>query len=612
MRRLIETKADAEIKICLEAKQSFSVIAGAGSGKTTSLVTALQHLRQTAGPSLRRNDQKIVCITYTNRAAEVISNRLDFDDLFLVATLHTFLWSQIKRFTPNIREAVREHIIPAHIENKQKDDNGGQSKKAVAARAKIASLQAALDNLDAVDKFEYNDNKFSDYPQGKLNHDDIIDIAAYLISDNAILRQIIGQNYPYIFVDEAQDTFGNVVDALNKVCENDGLPIVCYFGDPMQQIYDKRAGDFAGPSGSIIITKEENFRCSRKVIDLLNAFRNDVKQIPAGKNAEIDGSVFIRLVAAETPLGERKKYTEIQIERTSARFDEALESWGWAGRSEVKQLFLVRQMIAKRLGFPILHKLFTGQFASSNAQEAYEKGEHFLLQPFVNCLYPLVQAHRDSDLRRVFDILRRSSPTFDPQGVNAERTLGEMKERAIDLIKSLSTLWIDNSLADILRFCRANNLCHISDRLSEHLDRAPREEEYDDDLHSSAKGDWLVDIFFKMTSKEIEPFTAFIRENTPLSTQHGVKGEEYKDVVVVFDDIEAAWNNYSFTKTLTPNTSGAPTDGQSDKSRKLAYVCFSRAEENLRILLFTSNPAAAKEELISKELFKENQISIAS
>ncbi len=69
--------------------------------------------------------------------------------------------------------------------------------------------------------------------------------------------------------------------------------------------------------------------------------------------------------------------------------------------------------------------------------------------------------------------------------------------------------------------------------------------------------------------------------------------------------------NYSFTKTLTPNTSGKPTEGQYDRSRNLAYVCFSRAEENLRILLFTRDPDAAKTELISNGLFGENQISIA-
>lgn len=611
MKKLLETKTDIEIRKCLDNKQCFSVIAGAGSGKTTSLVTALEHLRETEGARLRRDDQKVVCITYTNRAVRVISDQLDWDDLFLVGTLHNFLWGVVKRLTPNIREALRKHVIPAHIEKKKEDDNGGQSKKAVAAREKIASLEADLEGSDGVKSFDYIDTNFSDYAEGDLNHDDVIDLAAYLISENEILRRIIGQKYPYIFVDEAQDTFGNVVDALNKLCEDEGLPFIGYFGDPMQQIYDKRAGRFGGPVGSITITKEENYRCSCKVIEFLNAFRKDVHQVPAGKNADVDGSVLITLVRAEAPEGSRKRYTEDQIERASAHFDKALEVWGWSGNDKVKHLFLVRQMIARRQGFPELQKLFTGKFASSKGQEDYEKGEHFLLKPFVSSLYHLVQAQKDGDLRRVIDVLRESSPAFDPQGVNSQRTLGEMKERSEELTQRLVELWNEGSLGDILGFCHENNVCSISDRLSEHLDRVPRKEDYDPELHSNDKGDWLADEFLKMTTKEIEPFVEFVSENTPLSTQHGVKGEEYKNVLVVFDDVEAAWHNYSFTKMLTPITSGDPTEGQYDRSSKLAYVCFSRAEENLRILLFTPDPESAKTELISNGLFEENQISIA-
>ena len=611
MQNLRETKADIEIKSCLEAKRCFSMIAGAGSGKTMSLVSALKYLRKTEGGHLRRNDQNILCITYTNRAVEVISNRLDWDDLFLVRTLHKFLWSQIKQFTPNTRESLRDHVIPEHIKKKQEDDNGGQSKKAVAAREKIASLQNDLDSLDTVEEFDYNDTNFSNYSEGQLNHDDIIDVAAYLISKNDILRRIIGQKYPYIFVDEAQDTFKNVVEAFNKLCETEGLPIVGYFGDPMQQIYDKRAGDFASLSNTTPITKEENFRCSRKVVKFLNGFRQDVQQVPAGENAEIEGSVLIRLVRSETPEGKRKRYTEDQIQRASVRFEEALKFWGWDGRGDIILLFLVRQMIARRLGFPELQKLFTGQFASTKTQDEYETGDHVFLRPFVNAICPLVQAERNGDGRRIMEVLRKSSPAFDPQGSNANRTLREMREHSIEFTQGLSDLWGKGTLGDILKYCRKNKLCKISDRLSEHLDRAPREEDYDPDLYSSDKGDWLADVFFDMSTCEIEPFVEFISDNTPYSTQHGVKGEQYEDVLVVFDDTDAAWNNYSFTKMLTPSTSGDPTEGQYDRSRKLAYVCFSRAEKNLRILLFTHSPEAAKKELVANKMFEEIQISIA-
>ena len=79
---LIPTQADTQISVCLEKPQSFAVVAGAGSGKTTSLVEALKQIRERRGKELRQAGQRIVCITYTNRAVDVISLRLKFDDLF--------------------------------------------------------------------------------------------------------------------------------------------------------------------------------------------------------------------------------------------------------------------------------------------------------------------------------------------------------------------------------------------------------------------------------------------------------------------------------------------------------------------------------------------------
>ena len=606
----VETKADTEIRECLDSYRSFSVVAGAGSGKTTSLITALDYLREVEGGILRRDGKQIACITYTNRAVEVISGRLDWDDLFCVSTLHGFLWNEIKRFTPDIRTTLQKTIIPAIIAKKQGDDNGGESQKARSARAKITELAEDLELLNSVPQFVYNDNQFSDYGEGKIGHDDVIAIAAEMILENELLRKIIGQKYPYIFVDEAQDTFSDVVKALNKLCEDEGLPVVGYFGDPMQQIYEKRAGDFDGPDGAAHITKEENFRCAPQVINLLNAFRADVQQYPAGSNAEIEGSVEVRLIEAEVPEAPRKRYSDEQLVRASERFQNALDYWGWADRESVKRLFLVRQMIARRLGFPEFQKLFTGVYASTKAQDGYESGNHPLLKPFIRSIWPLVKSYQEGNMRVVIDILREFSPAFDPDGVNSSRSLGDMKELAVDLVSHLSEIWAASTLGEILGYCRESNLCKISDKVIEGLDRGPMKEVYDKDQHSSEKGLWLTDSFFEMTTCEIESFCDFINDNTAYSTQHGVKGEEYNDVLVVFDDVEAGWNNYSFNKTLTPDTSGEATAGQLDKSTKLTYVCFSRAEENLRVMLYTSDPNAAKKELVANGLFTDEQVTI--
>lgn len=610
MSELKETKADQAIRACLDKNQSFAVVAGAGSGKTTSLVSALKYLRETKESDLRQSDRNIVCITYTNRAVEVISQRLEWDELFRISTIHNFLWESIKRFSKDIREALQTAIIPEQILKKQEDYNGGKSIKATTAREKIASLQLDIDALNKVVTFKYNDSTFSDYPKGLIGHDDVIRVAAHLIQNRPILRSIIGQKYPYIFVDEAQDTFSSVVEALNTLSNGDSLPVIGYFGDPMQQIYDKRAGDFSGSEKAVRITKEENFRCSPEVINLLNVLRSDVQQFPAGKNAEIKGSIRLYLVQAESPEAPRKRYSEAQLERASAKFDQILNELGWSDQDEVKHLFLVRQMIARRLGFSDLQNLFTGQFASTRAQEAYESGEHYLLKPFVDCLCDLIHAHRNKDASQTLKILRKFSPTFDPLGQNSLKAISQIQGLSVELTAGLNEIWNTSSIREILAFCHEKGLCRISDRLLEDLKRAPRTDEFDKRIHSEDKGEWLADAFFEMGTKQIEAYIDFVRDNTAYSTQHGVKGEEYRKVVTVFDDIEAAWSHYSFTKTLTPQSSGEATEGQNAKSTKLAYVCFSRAEVDLCIILFTEDPTAAKAELLRRGLFADSQVMI--
>ncbi|WP_343728341.1 UvrD-helicase domain-containing protein [Duganella sp.] len=606
------TKADEQIRECIDKRTSFYVIAGAGSGKTTSLISALDFIRKQHGKQLRRDGQQIVCVTYTKRAVAVISSRLGWDDLFIVSTLHGFLWGEVKRYIPSIRKALQEKVIPDRIAKAKEDDDGGKSKKALNARAKVEALQRDLEGLHAVPAFTYNDSNFSNYLQGEIGHADVIDIAAQMLTISPQLQRIMGQKYPYIFVDEAQDTQENVVAALNTLCQGVGLPIIGYFGDPLQQIYDKRAGDFKGPQDSVRIPKEENFRCSTEVIDLLNAFRKDIQQFPAGKNAEIKGSVIIRLIQTEKPGAPRGRYTTEQMDSVSQKLDDALASWGWKDRKKAKHLYLVRQMIAKRLGFSALHELFTGDYSSTRAQDDYENGEHYLLKPFIACLNPLIKAHNSKNSRATIDLLRQNSPAFDPKGKNSNLPLREMRKRIEAITTTLDEMWKSKTTGDILRYCRENELYPVSKRLTENLDRERRGEPYDEEKHASEKGEWLADEFFTMGLKEISHYCDFIDDNTEFSTQHGVKGEEYESVLVVFDDVGSAWNNYSFVKTLTPESAGGePTDRQRRLTTNLAYVCFSRAEKDLRIVMFSPNATAAKQELLKKELFTEGQIEIA-
>ena len=610
MTEKIETAADLRVRACLAEHRSFALIAGAGAGKTSSLVDALKLIGDQDGGRLRQNGQRVACITFTTRAVEVIKRRLGFDDLYLVSTLHSFLWDQISRFQSDIREALRLHRLPTLIAKERAKDNGGTSRAALEARAKAERFEQELVSIETVSRFEYGDSDFGDYPNGRLGHDDIIEVAAYLFEMNATFRRITGLRFPYIFVDEAQDTFEGIVAGLNLVCSEEGLPVVGYFGDPWQQIYDWSAGNFGPPATGELISKTENFRCSESVIRLLNAFRNDVKQYAAGENQGCEGSVVFRLVRAEAPALPRNRYSEEQITRALAKMDMAVTEWGWDGRDDVIKLFLVRQMIARRMGFSELNRLFNGKFASSRAEDAFESGEHFLLLPLTTTISPLVDAYKAGNSRKIIDLLRRDSPAFSIDGVNASKTLKTMIDTSLVLVEKLSLCWDSGTIRDVLEFSVENEIIKPSERLLEQLKRAPRAEEYDEVKHSLDKGDWLADAFFEMGTSEITPYASFITKNTAYSTQHGVKGEEYPKVIVVYDDIEASWSNYSFAKVLIPEVAGEPTDGQRARGQKLAYVSFSRAREDLRVLFFTTDPEAARDALIARKLLLPEQIEV--
>lgn len=84
----VETKADIDVRACLDTHCSFALVAGAGSGKTSSLVDALERVRDREGLQLRQNGQRVSCITYTKRAVDVIKARLGFDELYLEAVMN--------------------------------------------------------------------------------------------------------------------------------------------------------------------------------------------------------------------------------------------------------------------------------------------------------------------------------------------------------------------------------------------------------------------------------------------------------------------------------------------------------------------------------------------
>ena len=149
----IDDHVDEEIINCFnkEHKKSFFMFAGAGSGKTRSLVNLLNYLKIHKRDNLNLFSQKIAVITYTNAACDEILNRVDYDDIFQVQTIHSFLWECIKNFQIDIKEWVKNELAKDIEELQQKQSTA----KSVASIAKtLNKLQNKNDRLKKLENIK--------------------------------------------------------------------------------------------------------------------------------------------------------------------------------------------------------------------------------------------------------------------------------------------------------------------------------------------------------------------------------------------------------------------------------------------------------------------------
>lgn len=82
----------------LESGKNFRVEAGAGAGKTFSLIKVIEWIQKNKWSYYQRRKQNVVCITYTNAAVEVISERLKDGSFIIPSTIHSFAWNSIKQY----------------------------------------------------------------------------------------------------------------------------------------------------------------------------------------------------------------------------------------------------------------------------------------------------------------------------------------------------------------------------------------------------------------------------------------------------------------------------------------------------------------------------------
>src|SRR5690606_36575982 len=101
-------QAQTKINEALDAGRSFRLEAGAGAGKTYSLVAALKRVIAERGPALVQSGQKVACITFTEVARNEIAQEIEDHPAILVDTIHGFSWNFLRQFQKALRDSLAE------------------------------------------------------------------------------------------------------------------------------------------------------------------------------------------------------------------------------------------------------------------------------------------------------------------------------------------------------------------------------------------------------------------------------------------------------------------------------------------------------------------------
>lgn len=557
------TEADAKILECLQTGESFLLDAAAGSGKTSSLIRALDHIRGEPRARLIQNGQRVACITYTNVAKKEIIDRTENDALFEVSTIHDFLWREIKGFQRELKAAVI--TVNAELPNSSRRKQDAEA------------LEAAMQSVPEV---TYSD-RGANYLEGRIFHDDLIEVAHMIFKSYPLMSKLVAARYPFIFVDEYQDTHPHVIDILMSfIAKADNPPVMGFFGDKLQSIYPDVAGEMpTAHEGQLeTIKKEENYRCSKAVIAVLNRLRTDIQQVPAGDNAA-GAAVYLDL----SGLG-------ADADVTAAAEQAVKEKFGLELSGEIKHLFLTHRLIARKAGYQTLWGAYNDW--SGFVRERFQSGEDPIAKFFLEVVEPLLQAWRSGKAGTAISLIgpRNRLLAGKAEKVRVSAALNDLVALADG----------DATIGGVLKALK------FVIRLPDDLETALNPPSPPEDAESGeARFLGFLAKLVQVPYVEVTRFRAVFEDNLPYSTKHGVKGDEFDNVFVILDDPGANWNQYAFGKLLA----GADTsESRLKRTRNLFYVCCSRARLNLAVVnLAPMGDAAPK----IKELFGEQFVVAA-
>ncbi|AYH07342.1 MULTISPECIES: UvrD-helicase domain-containing protein [Pectobacterium] len=620
--------------------RSFFLFAGAGSGKTRTLVEVLRRItgvvKHEAGGKyakrLHSQGQAIRVITYTKNATDVITGRLGKNDLAAVSTIHAFCWELIQGFDVDIREALLA----------LKDEELAIAKQAAAEkkngetdtdRRKYAEIADEAEKIRIVEKFIYHPDR-NTYGIGALAHATVLAVAAWLVNHRPTLRRILEEHHPLVLIDESQDTMRGILDALlNVEATRPGKFTLGLLGDHRQRIYPDGHRDLPAhvPTNWAFPALKMNHRSQKRIVDLINAIwhadiagRTQPKSGFAQYPREEKSAGTVRIFIGDAALATAEK---VERERQcAAAMAKATGVDAWTGETrKFKTLALEHKLAAKRGGF--FDAYFAMDLLDEDAAAPKSNGERTgpaMVRPLLGSILDLAACFEptgDLDEFAAMDVLRAGKALAHlPEDVEERRT---QLAKIHDAVTAFGAA-IRNpgaTVREVLNPLLSKQIFDADDRLvAAFADDSPPPDPpkvmSKEERNNRLKRGWGH--LFKTPWSQIARYRDYLHGEAELATHQVVKGSEFQHVMVVMDDYEARGFLFSYDKVFgaEPLSKGdnenvaAGKETTVDRTLRLLYVTCSRAEESLALVLWAGNRAAAVEAIKAMEWFQEEEISL--
>jgi len=601
-----DDEADIVMQSCcnLQHPKSFFLFAGAGSGKTRSLITTLSHINKEYGEKLQQEGRKIAVITYTNAACDEIKRRAEYNPLFCISTIHSFAWTLISPHTQDIKEWLQQRLAKQVLELSDKQKTGRPTSQAFKDRAKKIDLyKKRIEYLPNIKKFIYNPDG-NNIEKNSLDHAEVISITADFLTEKQTLQLILVDRYPILLIDESQDTKKELIDAFLLIQSHYSYQFtIGLLGDTMQRIYMDGKENLSTliPAGWERPVKIMNHRSRKRIVALCNSIRKSVDGVEQeSRHNRTGGFIRVFITSNSNPLQAEK---DIRIHMATETDDDE-----WNNLQAVKCLTVEHQMAAKRLGF---NTFFEPLNSINSYKQGLMNGSLSVMSVLTRIALPLYEAYTTDDQFEIMRIVREYSLIFaDKKGQLSSKDIVDLRRK----INTLTRLWDNNDpkCIDLIKCIYEENLFNFHDDIKLLINHTASDGVEDPE---AVKLDSLA-ISFNARFSEVKKYQEYIEGKASFDTHQGVKGLEFPRVMVIIDDSSTRGSSFNYNK-LFGIEKKSDTDIRNEaegrettieRTKRLLYVTCSRAIDSLAIVYYTTDIVAAIEAVSSSGWFEENEI----